>query len=99
MMSEYIGQHRPESGGVPVAQTIANVHNRYRDALRAIATWPNPFLAPTVPAVAPGNVKAELQQRNSFPAIAIDCTCIPDKTVSNYCGVHGDPTAPGGDCK
>ncbi|UJD21084.1 hypothetical protein PP495_gp60 [Gordonia phage Pickett] len=96
-MSEYIGRHRPESGGVPVAQTIANVRNRYRDALRAIATWPNLFLAPTMPAVAPGDVRAERQHHNSFDAI--ECTCIPDKTLSNYCGLHGDPTAPGGDCK
>lgn len=28
-----------------------------------------------------------------------DCTCLADKTVSNYCGLHGDPTNPGGDCK
>lgn len=27
------------------------------------------------------------------------CTCLDDKTVSNYCGQHGDPTMPGGDCK
>ena len=68
-MSEYIGRHRPGSGGVPVAQTIANVHNRYRDALRAIATWPNPFLAPELPARAPGDAKADRQHRNSFPAL------------------------------
>ena len=29
----------------------------------------------------------------------LECRCIPDKTVSNYCGLHGDPTNPGGDCK
>lgn len=96
-MSEYVGRHRPEAGGVPVAQTIANVHNRYREMLRAIATWPNPFLAPELPARAPGDAKVEQQHRNSFGVL--DCTCIADKTVSNYCGLHGDPTASGGDCK
>jgi hypothetical protein len=27
------------------------------------------------------------------------CSCLPDKTVSHFCGIHGDPTNPGGDCK
>lgn len=27
------------------------------------------------------------------------CTCLADRTVSNFCGLHGDPTNPGGDCK
>lgn len=27
------------------------------------------------------------------------CTCLEDKTVSNFCALHGDPTMPGGDCK
>lgn len=33
------------------------------------------------------------------PEKANDCACIADKTVSNYCALHGDPTNPGGDCK
>lgn len=32
-------------------------------------------------------------------ALAVTCTCLEDKSVSNFCGVHGDPTNPGGDCK
>lgn len=27
------------------------------------------------------------------------CTCLPDRTISHYCSIHGDPTMPGGDCK
>lgn len=27
------------------------------------------------------------------------CSCLPDPTVSHFCGQHGDPTNPGGDCK
>lgn len=33
------------------------------------------------------------------PAFAPKCTCLTDPTISHYCGIHGDPTNPGGDCK
>lgn len=33
------------------------------------------------------------------PAFAPECTCLTDPTISHYCGIHGDPTNPGGDCK
>ncbi|MDJ0454389.1 hypothetical protein [Gordonia amicalis] len=38
-------------------------------------------------------------QRQMATTYGYTCNCIPDKTVSNFCAIHGDPTNPGGDCK
>ncbi|WP_439030243.1 hypothetical protein [Gordonia terrae] len=59
------GRHRLDDGGVSMATTIRQAMIR-EYVTAAVLTWPNPFLAPSLPAVAPGNVKAERQGRNSF---------------------------------
>lgn len=49
-----------------------------------------------------GMCECENFGRNDVPLApekANDCNCIADKTVSNYCLLHGDPTNPEGDCK
>ncbi|QDF16243.1 hypothetical protein SEA_MALACHAI_71 [Gordonia phage Malachai] len=43
-----------------------------------------PDEAPDVPSSSPGYLQ---------------CSCIEDKKVDNFCAIHGNPTMPGGDCK
>ncbi|WP_431840669.1 hypothetical protein [Gordonia hongkongensis] len=66
MANQYIGRHRLEHGGETVATIIRRATFTGPEWLVKILAWPNPFLAPTMPAVAPGSVKAERQGRNSF---------------------------------
>ncbi|QDH93411.1 hypothetical protein PP504_gp74 [Gordonia phage Dolores] len=65
-MTEHIaipaGRHRLEDGGRTVADTIARITSY--DQLVRMLTWPNPFLAPTLPSRAPGDTKALRQLRN-----------------------------------
>ncbi|MDV7194773.1 hypothetical protein [Mycolicibacterium fortuitum] len=71
-----------------LAGELLNIHLATRTSGTSGKWWPNfaSALLDRYPALAE-------------PAPPADCTCLADKTVSNYCGLHGDPTNPGGDCK
>ena len=80
------GRHRVDEGGRTVTDTIARITTY--DTLKRMLTWPNPYLAPTVPSYSPGDVKAERQLRNTLSpggAITTSHLSVPIELAVDEC--------------